>query len=203
MHTHLGRTAFASALALAFSACPRPHAPFKWVDDFQETQTRGADGSCVISPGDQILIRVWNQEAMTTRARVRSDGRITVPLLNDVVAAGQPPAELAALLQTRLKDFFNNPVVAVAVEEQRPLSVSVMGEVAHPGTFSLEPGAGVLQALAAAGGLNDLADRDMIYVLRSSGSGLERVRMTHEALVHLKGRAAHFKLQSGDVVVVE
>lgn len=203
MDSHLGRAVFTVLLASVLSACPRPPAPFKWVDDFPEVPSRGADGSVVIGPGDQVSIRVWNQEAMTTRARVRADGRITVPLLNDIVAAGQTPALLAAHLQSRLKDFINNPVVAVAIDEQRPLSISVLGEVAHAGTFSLEPGAGVLQALAAAGGLSDLADKDMVFVIRNTGSGVERIRMTQEALVHLKGRAAQFRLQSGDVVVVE
>jgi polysaccharide export outer membrane protein len=195
--------ALAAAAAAWLSGCAH-QAPFVWVDDLPPSPAPKAEpGGYVIGVGDVVSVRVWNQEAMTSRARVRPDGRISVPFLNDVAAVGLTPAALAAQLQARLKDFFNNPLVTVTLEEQRPLAVSVVGRVAHPGTYPLESGAGVLQALAAAGGLTEWADKSMLFVLREAGGSRQRIRMTLEALQHAQGQAAQFRLAHGDVVVAE
>src|SRR5262249_6726493 len=106
----------------------------------------------VIQPGDVVQIRVFNQPDMSARARVRDDGKISVPFLNDVVVAGLTPNALAQQLQVRLKDFINAPVVTVSLEETRPFSVSVIGEVVKAGVYAIPSNSGVLQALAAAGG---------------------------------------------------
>ncbi|HVP69299.1 MAG TPA: polysaccharide biosynthesis/export family protein, partial [Anaeromyxobacteraceae bacterium] len=160
----------------------------------------------VIQPGDTISVRVWNQEGMSAKARVRQDGKISLPFLNDVEAAGIPPNVLARRLQARLKDFIVNPVVTISLEELKPIQVSVLGEVSRAGIFQLEPGAGILQALATAGGMNEFASKDSIYVIRQTqgeaGPPL-RIRFTYESLTQVRGRAATFRLQGGDVVVVE
>jgi polysaccharide biosynthesis/export protein len=192
-----------AALAASLGACAHNPGAFVWIDDLPAAEPKAEPGVYVIGVGDVVGVRVWNQEAMTARAKVRSDGRISVAFLNDVPAAGQTPAALAAQIQARLKDFFNNPLVTVSLEEQRPLTISVVGLVAHAGSFPLDPGSGVLQALAAAGGLTDWADKDKIFVLRGSGPGHQRIRMRLEALLHAEGRAAQFRLLNGDVVVAE
>jgi len=178
---------------------------FVWVDDLPQT-SQPAEKEYVIQPGDTLSVRVWNQDGMSAKPRVRQDGKISLPFLNDVEAAGITPNVLARRLQARLKDFIVNPVVTISLEEPKPIQVSVLGEVAHPGILQLEPGAGVIQALATAGGLNDFASRDSIFVIRQTtpdaGAPL-RIRFTYEALVQVRGRAAAFRLQSGDVVVVE
>lgn len=187
-----------AAALLALAACA--HRPASvWVD---ELPAPAASGAVTIGPGDTLSVRVVNQDNLTTRARVREDGRISLPFLNDVQAAGYAPAVLAQQLQTRFKDFFTAPVVTVALEERPPLKISVVGEVARPGAFTLEPGAGVLHALADAGGLTPYADREGIYVLRA-GVPEGRVRFRWASLVAGEGRGATFHLQSGDVVVVE
>ena len=111
---------------------------------------------------------------------------------------------LGAQLQTRLKDFINNPVVTVSLEEVRTMSVSVLGEVPRPGIYNLEVGAGVLQALAAAGGFTTFANRDM-YVMRPSHTDAkpQRIRFDYERLQKGDGKAASFSLRSGDVLLVE
>src|SRR5256885_2432906 len=86
------------------------------------------------------------------RSRVRQDGKVSVPLVHDVQAAGLSPSMLAEQIQTRLKEYLNVPRVTVAVEEIRPLTVPVVGEVSHPGQYNLDKGGGVIEALAAAGG---------------------------------------------------
>jgi polysaccharide export outer membrane protein len=159
----------------------------------------------VLQAGDVIAVRVWNQDSITTRARIRPDGRISMPFLDDVDAAGSTPNALAKRIQVRLKDFIVNPVVTVSLEEPRPLLVAVLGEVVKPGNYPLEASAGVLQALANAGGMTPFANKDAIVVVRrkADGSGVERIGFTYSGLTQVRGRAASFRLQPGDVVVVE
>jgi polysaccharide biosynthesis/export protein len=180
-------------------ACAHPD-PYVWVDDFRE-QPSPVEGY-VIRPGDVLNIKVWNQESFPSRIRVRNDGRITLPLVNDVEAAGYTPAALGSKLQSSLKPFIVNPVVTVSLEESRVPTVSVIGEVNKPGIYPLEPDGGVLQALASAGGMTIYADRDRIFVLRHR-SPLVRVRFSYERLARGVGRAMTFGLKDGDVVVVE
>lgn len=162
-----------------------------------------------IAAGDVLGVRVWNQESMSlARARVREDGRISVPFLNDVEVAGETPTLLAQRLENSLRSYVQNPVVTVTVEEIRPLRVSVIGQVTRPGLYDLERGAGVLSALAAAGGLTDWAHRDRVYVLRPTAATQGaapplRIRFTFGALTRAEPAASRFVLHQGDTVVVE
>jgi len=165
-------------------------------------------GPYLIAEGDLLSIRVYGQEGLSGSVRVRSDGKISLPFVNEQQAAHLTPATLAALLQASLKTFLVNPVVAVSLEERHPSQVSVLGAVTLPGLYPLRPGTGVLQAVALAGGLTRFADMDGIYVLRANldrpGRGsVTRVRFGWKALVSGRGPAAAFDLREGDVVVVE
>ena len=120
-------------MGLLSTACATRPGRFVWVNDY-ESPAATAKSGYVIDRGDILNVRVWNQEGMTTRARVRADGRISLPLLGEVEAAGYQPQVLASQLQTRLKDFLVNPVVTVALDEVRIEQVAVAGEVARPGT---------------------------------------------------------------------
>ncbi|MBI5543378.1 MAG: polysaccharide biosynthesis/export family protein [Deltaproteobacteria bacterium] len=172
---------------------------FIWVDELPRAE---AAKGYVIASGDSLNVRVWNQDAMSAKVKVRSDGQITLPLLNDVDAAGYTPAVLAGQLQTRLKDFINNPVVTVALEETRPISVPVLGEIVKPGLVPVEPGTGLIPVLAAAGGLTEWAKGDRIFVIRP-GNPPMRIRFRLESLTHAEGAAGTFQLQAGDQIVVE
>ena len=185
--------------ACLFSACATT-GKFVWVDDYAEP--RSSSDQYVIAPGDTLNVRVFAQDAMSARVKVRPDGMISIPFLNDVNAAGLPPAALARQLDAKLKDYIKQPNVTVSLEEPAKLNVSVLGEVAHAGAFSLDPGAGVLQALAMAGGFTDYAHKDRVFVLRKRPSPA-RIRFTFKALVQGEGRAGSFTLRDGDTVVVE
>jgi len=179
---------------------------FVRVEDLRPTQA--SDEEYRIAPGDLISVRVWNQEAMSLpRTRVREDGRISVPFLQDVEAANRTPNELAVMLKARLMAFVVSPVVTVSLEEVRPLRVTVSGEVVRPGVYDLERRSGVLVALAAAGGFGEFAHREAVYVLRYQLPLGERVplriRFDHRALTRGERPAASFRLTDGDVVVVE
>ncbi len=189
-------------LPLVLTACRHDPGVYVGADEFIAPTVNEAE--YVIRPGDVLNVRVFQQDNMSARSRVRNDGRISLPFLNDVTAAGFTPVVLGAQLQTRLKDFINNPVITVSLEEVRQLSISVLGEVPRPGIYPLDVGAGVLQALAAAGGFTNFAYRD-IFVLRMMPSGENplRIRFDYVRLARAEGKAASFILRSGDTVIVE
>jgi polysaccharide export outer membrane protein len=196
------RARLAALLAAAAAlGCQTTSGNFVPVEQYPQP---AADAEYRISPGDLLAVRVWNQESMSNpHARVRDDGKISVPFLQDVEVAGATPTDLSQKLQAKLKTYVVNPVVTVTVEELRALRVSVTGEVAHPGQFELERGAGVLNALAAAGGLTDYAHRDRIFVVRNGDAKPVRIQFRYAALASAEGKAGTFRLRPGDVVVVE
>ena len=188
-------------LALALAGCAHQE-PFTWVDALPDADVAAPSEAYVIQVGDMVSVNVLNQDAMNVKTKVRTDGKISLPFLHDVDVAGLTPEGLAEQLQTRLKDYVANPVVTVQLEEPRPISISVVGEVGHPGIYAVETGAGVLEAIAAAGGLGDFADHKRIFVVRRAKSTV-RVRFSYEDLARAAGRAGTFSLRRGDVVVVE
>lgn len=172
---------------------------YTWVHELP----RGVAGPSpyAIGEGDLLDIRVYNEPTISGRARVRSDGKVTVALIGDVEARGKTPGVLAQEVQQRLQKFLQTPSVSVAIEESRPLTVTVLGEVGKPGVFTLAPNSGVLQAIASAGGFSEYADDDQIYVVRRSPA--LRVRFTYDGLRDNAGGAADFVLKNGDLVTVE
>jgi polysaccharide export outer membrane protein len=175
----------------------------------QDLPNTGADASAVavgdaylINTGDIINIRVFEQDAISSRVKVRTDGKVALPFLGDTEVRGKRPVDVAHELEVRLKEFIVSPKVTVNVDEFQPITVSVLGEVSHPGSYPLDPSnAGVMQALAGAGGLTEFADHDRIFVLRKTPA--RRIRFTFDALADNDPRAATFALQGGDVIVVE
>jgi polysaccharide export outer membrane protein len=193
-------TIIASGLLLA--SC-RHTGNFVWVDELRSARPAATDYQVV--PGDVISVRVLNHDDMSGKVRVRSDGRISLPIVGDVAAAGMTPTALADKLRGDLKDYVNNPTVTVTVDEPKPFTISVTGEVMRPGVYPLDVPASLLQALASAGGLSQFAHDDQIYVLRRLGDDGPpvRIRFKYEALAHAEGQSATFSLQRNDLVVVE
>lgn len=200
-------TILASLAVLGAAAC-RHAGEFMWVDAVPKTMI-GGESTFVIGPGDLVGVRVFNQESNSVdRVRVRDDGKITVPLIGEIEIAGSEPADVARRIEVRLKAYLTSPVVTVVVHERRPLRVSVVGKVTRPGVFDLERGAGVLHAIAAAGGLTPYADEDAVFVLRQGywadgNRAPARIRLRYADLLAARGQAPLFQLRLGDVVVVE
>ena len=136
-----------------------------WVNDMPPEPPTAHDYR--IHAGDTISVHVFGQETMTTKARVRTDGRIAFPILGEIEVRDKRPADLARELEARLTEYVVTPHVTVAVEDVQPLLVSVMGEVGKQGIYTLDPNAGVVQAIASAGGITDFADHDGIFVVRA------------------------------------
>jgi polysaccharide export outer membrane protein len=173
---------------------------YVWVDSLPDSTS--SPGEYVLAPGDTINVRVFNQESISGRTRVRPDGRVTIPFLNDVPAAGRTTEELAKSLQTMLRDFVKQAVVTVSLEEAAQTQLSVLGEVAKPGVYSIDrTSQGVLRALAAAGGFTDFAHKDRIFVVRAGAP--EKIRFTFDSLSTPNSKSAKFRLQNDDVVVVQ
>jgi len=200
-------TTRAAALLLLLCGVACGGGKYMRVEDIPETPALDRDFH--IASGDVISVRVWNQDSMSVdRARVREDGKISMPFLQDVEVAGQTPNDLANRLQVKLKTYVVSPVVTVTVLERRPTRVSVLGEVVRPGQYDLDRGAGVLAALAAGGGLTPYAHKDRIFVLRygywaDGNPEPARIRFEYSRLVGGQRPAATFRLEPGDVVSVE
>jgi polysaccharide export outer membrane protein len=186
---------------LVGSACSSAGS-FVWYQELPRSDWGSQGGEYLIGVGDTITIRVYDQENLTTKGKIRSDGRMAVPFAGEVAMAGRRPSELARELEAKLKEFIVSPRVTVNVDESRPLSIGVVGEVGHPGTLPLEPGVGLLQAIAQAGGPGQYANKSRIFVLRQFPQ-FRRIRFTYDALIHNEGGAATFPLRNGDVIVVE
>jgi polysaccharide export outer membrane protein len=194
----LGKPLLLLATVTMLLACA--HRPeFVWVDDLKLAPP--SSRPVVIGPGDVLNVRVFNNDQLSSRAKVRNDGKITLPLLHDVQAAGVTPLDLAGILEAQLKDLVRNAVVTVSIDEKKPGSVLVVGEAVRPGVYPLDFDAGVLQALVSAGGLTPDASDDSIFVVRSSLP--RRIRFAYQALLQPASKARSFKLEDGDVVVVE
>jgi polysaccharide biosynthesis/export protein len=203
LSARLSSTALPVILALAANlACASVQdGGYVWVDEFRPRKVAAATTG-IIQPGDMIDVRVLGQEQLSAKVRVRPDGQVTLPFLNDVQAAGQTPKALGALIEKRLKEYVNTPVVTVGVEQAPPGPVSVLGEVTKPGKFPYEGGLTVLDALALAGGMTEYAHKDRVYVLRGQPEPT-RVRFDTRRLMRGEGRGLAFTLEPGDVVVVE
>ena len=171
---------------------------YVWANQLPPDQT--ADGY-VIGAGDLLSVRVYNQESLSTHARVRSDGKIAMPLIGEIEVRGKAPDVASKELEAKLKALMLSPTVTITVEETQPTSVTVLGQVVHPGIYTLDSASGVLHALAIAGGFNAYASRGSIYLMRRSP--VQRVRFTFADLTHVEGPAAMFRIRTGDVVVVE
>ena len=154
-----------------------------------------------LSVGDKLRIEVYKDPQLSQSVQIRPDGKITLPLLGDVQAAGITPLGLRDELTTSLKEYITAPVVTVIVVEATPATIFVMGEVNQPGPQPIRGDTTVLQALSMAGGFKDFAKTGDIRILRKGPDGQqETLRFNYKRA--LRGQAQAIALQPGDIVVV-
>jgi len=165
-------------------------------------QGAGNDPAYVIGAQDVLKIDVWKEEQLTRTVPVRPDGKITLPLLNDVQAAGLTPMELAGVISGQLKKFINDPQVTVSVTEINSRRVYVSGEVTKAGAYALLPHMTVLQALSSSGGFTQFARVKNIYVLRTENGKQTKLPFNYKQAISGKSDAQNIELQPGDVIVV-
>jgi polysaccharide export outer membrane protein len=166
-------------------------------------ESSAPSGDYRIGPEDVLHIIVWKNEAMSRVVLVRPDGYISLPLLNDVQAAGLTPVQLREILNRRLSEYMPSPEVSVIVNDVRSFKVSVIGEVIKPGRYELKSATTALDVLAAAGGFNAFANRTRIVVFRHNGSGpMQRIPFNYNKVVSAGGEQENIYLQPGDIVLV-
>lgn len=152
---------------------------------------------------DVLDIAVWNVAELQKTVPVRPDGKISLPLVNDVVAAGLTPMALRKELTEKFAAFVHGPDVSVVVREIRSLKVSVMGQVRTPGRYDLTNPFTVMDALAMAGGFTDFAARRNITILRRTGETVETLRFDYDAATSKRGAGKNnILIKAGDIVVV-
>jgi polysaccharide export outer membrane protein len=158
------------------------------------------DASYKIGPQDVLRIDVWKEAEVSRSVPVRPDGKISLPLLNDVQAAGLTPMELANVITEGLKKFINNPQVTVSVSEINSRRVYVTGEVTKPGAYPLVPNMTALQLITSASGFTQFARIKGIYILRTEGGKQVKHPFSYKDV--LSGKTEDFVLQPGDTIVV-
>jgi polysaccharide export outer membrane protein len=154
-----------------------------------------------IGPEDVLSISVWKNEPMSRVLPVRPDGMISLPLLDDVMAAGLTPLELRNILAQKLAEYVPSPAVTVIVNDVKSFKVSVIGEVMRPARYELKSRTSVLDVLALAGGFNQFAARTRIVVLRQEGEKKVRIPFNYNR-VTAGSEEENLYLRPGDIVLV-
>lgn len=174
------------------------------------SRTSGAVGTTGSAPagadyrlvaGDKLRIEVYKDDKLSQSLQVRPDGKITLPLVGDIAAAGRTASELREVIATSLKEYNTNPVVTVIVVETVPPLIYVMGEVNNAGPQPLKGDMTVLQALSAAGGFKDFANTKNIRVLRRGGNGIQTT-LHFNYKDAIRGIGKPIVLQPGDTIIV-
>jgi polysaccharide biosynthesis/export protein len=160
------------------------------------------DSEYKIGPQDVVRIDVWKEPEITRTIPVRPDGKISLPLLNDVQAAGLSAHELATTISKGLEKFINNPQVTVTVMEINSRRVYCTGEVTRTGAIPLLPNMTVLQALSSCGGFTQFAKIKSIYVLRQEAGKQVKLPFNYKEVVAGKKPEDNILLQPGDLIVV-
>jgi polysaccharide export outer membrane protein len=153
-----------------------------------------------LGTGDKLRIEVYRDQQLSQTVQIRPDGKITLPLVGDIAAAGLTSLELRDRLATSLREYVTNPVVTVIVVETIAPLVYVMGEVNNPGSIELHGPLNALQALAMAGGFKDFANTKKIQVLRRTSRGQQTIPFNYRDA--LRGEGPPMLLQPGDTIVV-
>jgi polysaccharide export outer membrane protein len=160
------------------------------------------DPNYVIGAQDMLDISVWREPDLSRQVPVRPDGKISLPLLNDVQAMGLTPTQLAAQITTGLDKFMTSPQVTVIVSQINSQRVYILGEVGRAGAYGLLPGMTVLQALSNAGGFTAFANQKGIYVLRQDGAKQQKLFFNYKEVVSGKKPEQNIELKPGDTIVI-
>jgi polysaccharide export outer membrane protein len=168
------------------------------------TASKAHDDSFVIGNDDVLAINVWNEPNVSQKAiPVRSDGKISLPLVGEVQAAGRTPLNLEQDIAARLKSYIADAEVTVMVQQINSQKYNILGQVAKPGSYLLLNSQTVLDAIAIAGGFRDFAKQKSIYILRQNPDGTQsRLPFNYKNVVKGQDSAQNVKLQPRDTIVV-
>jgi polysaccharide biosynthesis/export protein len=167
------------------------------------TTSKAHDSSFVIGNDDVLAINVWKEPDVSRSVPVRSDGKISLPLVGEVQASGRTPLQLEQEIAQQLKSYVAEPEVTVIVQQINSQKFNILGMVNRPGSFPLTNSPTVLDAIAVAGGFRDFAKQKSIYVLRQNSDGTQsRLPFNYKEVVKGQNGAQNVKLQPRDTIVV-
>ena len=157
-----------------------------------------------IGEEDVLEITVWRNQDLSKTVQVRPDGRFSMPVIRDVVAVGKTPSQLADEITRKLKEYVQNPVVAISVKEVNSYSIFVLGEVVKPGKYPLKSRTTLLQGITIAGGFTPVAARNQVVVFRfgENGTGMQTLTSSYDDIVLRGGIGQNLELRAGDTLVV-
>ena len=155
-----------------------------------------------VGPGDMIEVSVWKEPAASTTVVVRPDGKLSLPLVNDLAVSGMTPMEIQALVEKKLEPFISVPSVTVIVRQILSKKIYVIGQVGSPGAYLMTQPVTILQILTQAGGLRQFAKSKSIYVLRTENGKQQKLPFNYEEVLEGKRIEQDIPLQAGDTVVV-
>ena len=158
--------------------------------------------SYVIGPEDVLNIHVWKEEALSRTVPVRMDGKISLPLVDDIQAAGYTARQLKEIVTKKLKEFIENPVVSVTVVESNSYKVYVSGQVRTPGVYRLRSETTLLQIISMAGGFTDWANQKKILVIRKENGKEKRTTVNYKKIVKGDSPELNIVLKAGDTIIV-
>ena len=187
--------AFAGTLGLAVACVAPPPSP-------ADPPSVGERQTYVIGVTDQLMITVWKNPELSSRLVVRSDGMISVPLLDDVQAEGLTAEELKEVVTEALSEYIANPDVTVVLLAMNSNTISIMGGVNRSGELPLHKETRVLQAIARSGGFSTWAKKDRVRILRQTPRGLLEYRFDYDAYLSGKAPGTNIVLRAGDTIVV-
>ena len=165
--------------------------------------TAHSDSAYVIGANDVLAINVWKEPDVSRSVPVRSDGKISLPLVGELQAGGQTPRQLEQEITKRLQSYISEPEVTVIVTDSKSQKVNILGMVARPGAYFLTGNTTVLDAIAMAGGFKDFAKQKSVYVLRQAGDGTQqRMPFNYKDVIKGKSPEQNVRLQTGDTVVI-
>jgi polysaccharide export outer membrane protein len=171
--------------------------------DPSRVEGKAHDTTFVIGNDDVLAINVWKEPDITRSIPVRSDGKISLPLVGELQAAGQTPQQLEQLIAGKLKSYISEPEVTVIVQQINSQKFNILGQVTRPGAYPLTNSLTVLDALALAGGFRDFAKQKSIYVLRQNADGGQtRLNFNYKDVIKGKDSAQNVRLQPRDTIVV-
>jgi polysaccharide export outer membrane protein len=168
-----------------------------------DASIKPVDEGFVIGADDLLAINVWKEPDISRSILVRSDGKITLPLVGELQASGKTPNQLEQQIASKLKNYISEPEVTVIVQEIRSQRFNILGQVAKPGSYQLSDSGTVLDAIALAGGFRDFAKKTSIYVLRQGPDGKqERLPFNYKEVIKGKKPEQNVKLKPRDTIVV-
>jgi polysaccharide biosynthesis/export protein len=201
----------ALSASLVLTASPKPQVPSSTAasgqsanaNSSESTAAKGHDNSFIIGNDDVLSINVWKEPDISKSVPVRSDGKISLPLVGEVQAAGTTPLKLEQDIAARLKNYISEPEVTVMVQQVNSQKFNILGQVNKPGSYPLTNTPTVLDAIAVAGGFRDFAKQKSIYVLRQNADGTEtRLAFNYKEVVKGQNTGQNVRLQPRDTIVV-